>query len=276
MSGFETFTSCLTVSGAIETRTPLRIGAGKSTSATEPNQPVVKDILGYPVIPGSSLKGALRSHIEAIMRAVVAPLPPEDALAWVCDPFGEEAGEICLAEAQIKDIKEDPNLSPETRDERIIEHTCLTCRLFGSHGVAAKFAVRDLPVIREYWGGRYLIRDGVAIDRDKGTAADKRKYDFEAVPTGTRFAFQVQVDNAGEVELGLALLALRALEQEQVQLGGARSRGLGWCRLVDTEYLLYEDPITYLLGQPGERLDEGARQARMDAFVAAIREQNHA
>jgi CRISPR/Cas system CSM-associated protein Csm3 (group 7 of RAMP superfamily) len=70
MSGFDTFQSRLVVTGQLELRTPMRIGSGKSSEVTSPDQPVMKDTLGHPIIPGSSLKGVLRSHLESLLRAI--------------------------------------------------------------------------------------------------------------------------------------------------------------------------------------------------------------
>jgi hypothetical protein len=60
------------------------------------------------------------------------------------------------------------------------------------------------------------------------TAAAQRKYTF-GLPAGTRFDFQMQVDNADAVEMGLALL-LYMLKTNRSDRRRA-SRGLGWCRL---------------------------------------------
>lgn len=271
MSGFEIFGSRLLIEGELEAVTPLRIGAGRSGDAAESDLPVLKDVLGRPLIPGSSLKGALRSHIEAVLRGVEATQPVNGNYRLTCDVLDD----CCLTEDDVKQIKNDARKvslavgQPPSQivDDEILTRTCLTCRLFGSPNAAAKLALRDLPVISDYWGDRYMLRDGVAIDRDTGTAVDGKKYDFEAVPAGTRFEFCAQVDNAEDVELGLALLILHALETAQVQLGGSKSRGLGWCKLVNPRYTLHNSPINFLLGREGSKLDEGARESYVNAFL---------
>ena len=49
----------------IETRSPVTIGAGKSAvDPLAPDIPLLRDSLGKPVIPGSTLKGFFRSYME--------------------------------------------------------------------------------------------------------------------------------------------------------------------------------------------------------------------
>jgi len=57
------------VRGIIVAETPIHIGAGnESMNPVEPDNSVIKDKDGKPYIPGSSLKGALRSWLESFLR----------------------------------------------------------------------------------------------------------------------------------------------------------------------------------------------------------------
>ena len=253
---FDTFVSRLMVEGTLVTLTPLRIGAQQTTNPVDPDNSVVKDVLGRPVIPGSSLKGALRAHMESILRAIQIQHQPARLLS--CDLLGNSP---CI---DIKALKE----AGEQADDYLYDLTCMACRVFGAPWLAAKLAFRDLDVDEEFWAGRYLIRDGVAIDRDKGNAAARLKYDFEAVPAGTRFNFKAQLDNASDAEMGLALLALRALQNQQIQIGGGRSRGLGWCELRDVRFIYYEDPVDLLVGASGRPFGDAEQQLKIDAFLS--------
>lgn len=267
MTGFDVFTSRLTVIGQLETQTPLRIGAGNSTTVTGSDNPVMKDSSGRPIIPGSSIKGALRAYLEAILQGI----QQQTNTKLVCNILSSSTSDpqmSCLAHLESE-------LSPQTRrglksnlDERVVVDSCLVCRLFGSPWLGARLFLRDLPV--SLWSKHYVFRDGVSIDRDTGTAADKRKYDFEAVPAGTRFDFVMQVDNADALEMAIALAAVRSLEQGQVQLGGARSRGTGWCNLIETEYALYENPLDLVLGRPAKRLERPEIDQKINEFPRLI------
>jgi CRISPR/Cas system CSM-associated protein Csm3 (group 7 of RAMP superfamily) len=83
------------------------------------------------------------------------------------------------------------------------------------------------------------IRDGVAIAAKTGVAEDGKKYDFEVLPAGTRFAVRVDllVPKLGDREsdlLGWLAVALEAFSAGHNGLGARRSRGLGRVRAVWT------------------------------------------
>jgi len=135
--------------------------------------------------------------------------------------------------------------------------------------------VRDLPVVPETWFDHYLVRDGVAIDRDTETAAEGLKYDFEAVPSGVGFRFEMVIENASDAELGLALLGLREFEMGNVALGGAASRGLGSVKLAldwaQSEWVTATNLRAYFAEQSVERLQEESQRAQYwNAFLAAL------
>jgi CRISPR-associated RAMP protein (TIGR02581 family) len=249
---FGTFHSRLRVVGTLHLSTAMRIGAGGSGGATEQDLPVLKDLVGKPYIPGSSFKGAYRAHLEALLRGM------DPHLACLSTARPRELGALegcCLAQEDVDALKrkyaDDPAgltrailagdvLTPEDvagLDEPLsLKGSCWTCRLCGAPWLASKLMVRDMPVVAETWFDRYLIRDGVAIDRDTETVGEGLKFDYEAVPAGTAFRFEMIVDNGTDAELGLALLGLREFEDGFVTLGGGRSRGLGQVTLkVDWE-----------------------------------------
>lgn len=279
MTGFDTFQSRMQVTADLVLQTPLRIGTGNSSEATDPDQPVLKDVLGRPVIPGASLKGALRSYLESILRAAQI----NSGRNLVCDLLqfasNRDAGSEYADKDQNKDdhsciIHYAKSFDPEKKvkdiaDEEIIQNTCVMCRLFGSPYVASRIYCSDLSVDENTWSGRYMIRDGVAIDRDTNTAADKRKYDFEVVPSGTRFKLRLQVDNGDPTDIGFVLLLIHALETQQILIGGARSRGLGWCTLENTNLQYEKDPVAYLL-QPSGGLPQLSQATADDFKQAAI------
>lgn len=267
---FSAFHSRLRIPGVLYLDTALRIGTGRSGS-TGVELPVVKDVVGRPYIPGSSFKGAYRAHLEALLRAF------DPRLACVSVPRPQN-GDVpgCLTQKQVDELKDKPELKddPAKLNRAIIEGCCWACRLCGAPWLASKVLVRDLIVQEESWFGRYVERDGVAIDRDTGTAGNKLKYNFEAVPPGTAFTFEMVVENATEAEQGLALLGLREFEEGRVALGGGRSRGLGRVTLaLDWEQAEVVDRASlreYLATGRGQRLNEEKRKALLDAFLAEI------
>lgn len=200
---FDLLRERIVLTGTLTTRTALHIGGGAG-ELDAVDLPVVKTHRGDPFIPGSSLKGVVRSTVEALLRA--AGIPGLTA----CNPLDEKAS--CGA---------------HTERDAPLRHHCAACRLFGSHLVASHVRFSDAHLVRR--GGRSPLekRDGVSIDRDLRVAADKRKYDVEVVAPGTAFALEVLVQNPEPWQMGLLVAGLEPIETGFTALGGFTSRGLG-------------------------------------------------
>jgi len=259
---FDVFKNRLEITGTLTTVTALHIGVGRSTEPIGSDLPVLKDALGRPLIPGSSLKGALRSRLESFLRGI------DPALAR--DPSELTGSEQVRVVNQIKNTYKDDDA---TLTQKLIEATDWVSQVFGSPWLAGKVQIRDLPVVREAWFGQYQERDGVAIDRDTETAAEGKLYDFQVVPANTPFQFHAVVENAEEWELGLLAIGLHQLETEQISLGGGRSRGLGVVRLEIGAVYWFDsegDPrrlLTYL-----QELVAGERHPLSPEEAAALRQ----
>jgi CRISPR-associated protein Cmr4 len=99
----------------IFTRTPLHVGAGSSVGAID--QPVIRERhTGFPVIPGSALKGVLadlwadelvRKETQKDGKTAVSFVRPDTANSELCQLFGNEdasaakAGALLLGEAKL-------------------------------------------------------------------------------------------------------------------------------------------------------------------------------
>jgi len=276
---FSAFHSRLRVIGTLHLETAMRIGAGGGGGATEQDLPVIKDLAGKPYIPGSSFKGAYRAHLEALLRGI----DKDKKLACLSTDTAARFGKIgavpgCLSQGDVDRLKKEHRDNPAELSKRILERSCWTCRLCGAPWLASKLMVRDMPVVVDTWFDRYLIRDGVAIDRDTETVGQGLKFDYEAVPAGTAFRFEMVVDNGTDAELGLALLGLREFEDGFVTLGGGRSRGLGQVRLKvdwqDTKetWLVTRDGLkAYLLDRTTTSLaDEKVRRPCWEEFLREV------
>jgi CRISPR/Cas system CSM-associated protein Csm3 (group 7 of RAMP superfamily) len=97
---FSVFHSRLRVKGILHADTALRIGCGGSSEPTENDLPVLKDLHGYPYIPGSSFKGAYRAHLEKLLRGMDERLacistPPlrGGGAAWLSDTGGHRSAQ---------------------------------------------------------------------------------------------------------------------------------------------------------------------------------------
>ena len=226
---FEAFHNRLIVTGELVCQTAVRIGAGRSTEPIGTDLPVIKDGQRQPFIPGSSLKGVMRSGAESFVRAI------SDSPKAACNPVGKK-DEWCVGD--VSDLSDDE--TDKVTDEDIYRATCLVCRTFGSPWFASKVQVRDALLAEpELWFDQFQVRNGVAIDRDTLTASQGKLYDYEVVPAQTRFAFQLTADNLTPDQIGMLLMALRPFERAEISIGGGRSRGLGAVALENYQRKLF-------------------------------------
>ena len=222
---FDRFENRVILTGRVIAKTGLHIGSGGSLEPVGSNNPVVRDAQGKPYIPGSSFKGVLRSRIEAILWG----LNPEEDKDRIrsCNPVVED--EWCVKRERMNELREkvrQGELNDDRLTDALLKESCAVCKLFGSPWLASKVQIKDLYITGE-WLDYVEVRDGVAIDRDTETAAERRKFDFEAVPSGTTFALKIVVENTEPEELGLLFVGLGEFNNGGASLGGIVSRGLG-------------------------------------------------
>jgi CRISPR-associated RAMP protein (TIGR02581 family) len=165
--------------------------------------------------------------------------------------------------------------------QAIGENSCYVCRVFGSPWLASKALFKDLTLEHpEFWfEGGYQVRAGVGIERDSGAAQEGVLYSSELVPPGTRFRWEITVENADPVmEEPLLFLALREMVHAHIPMGGGRSRGLGRVSLcVDAATVVDKEGLkAYLIsGEPTE-LNWDTLVARIPPMIQALTEQEAA
>ncbi|MEM1673523.1 MAG: CRISPR-associated RAMP protein Csx7 [Candidatus Bathyarchaeia archaeon] len=223
---FERLERRIIISGTIEAVTPLHIGSGKpEVEIGEVDLPVLRDPRGQPYIPGSSLKGRVRTEAEKIARKIGMD---------VCDP---------------------PNVDSMCGSKKSrVEDFCICCRIFGTAGkisLASKVKFRDAYPLEGI--ERLLERTGIAIDRGTETVAKGALYTIEAVPAGAKFGLEIVADNLSDDELKLLKAALKSVEDSA--LGGSSTRGFGKVRI--TIDYVRERSAGYYLGVEGEKVLSG-------------------
>ena len=194
--------------GTIKLVTGLAIkGASNELNIGGADSEVVKNPLtGEPYIPGSSLKGKMRSQMEKIYG-----MKDKNGNKEESKPCGCGKCLICtLFGAHM-------NPKAESAPTRIIVRDCeLTDE--------SRKRIQDMPVER---GGYLELKAENLIKRDKGTAESPRF--MERVPAGLEFRLEILVqifDNDQEVKLkGAVEKALQMVESSY--LGGSGSRGYG-------------------------------------------------
>jgi len=123
----------------------------------------------------------------------------------------------------------------------------------------APIVVADAPIQRTAVRER---RDGVGIDRVRGVAAARTKFDRIVLARGTSFALSMTAELPDEPEAEAAVRrlvfeTLHALQAGEIGLGAAQTRGLGSVKLQDLrireERLDRDGILADLAAPPGER-----------------------
>jgi len=252
----------LILAGDLHCETGLHIGAGKgSLEIGGADNPVVKDAFGLPYVPGSSLRGRLRSLLESAMG-----LTSPNELIYLSKRRGQEVrihqsnrpdDEVCLLFGR----------SPG-RAERV-EGDAVESR----NATPARLAVYDAPLdaesitaqMRENLDDEITeVKSENAVDRITSQANPRT---LERVPAGARFRIRMVLDilcDEDKVLVARLIEGLRLLEDDA--LGGGGSRGSGRVRLANLT-LSWSGASFYSSGAEEAQLATGADLGAIQALV---------
>lgn len=252
----------LILTGELHCETGLHIGAGKgSLEIGGADNPVVKDAFGLPYIPGSSLRGRLRSLLESALG-----LTSPSELVYLSKRRGQQVrihqsnrpdDEVCLLfgrnPGRMERVQGDP--------------------VSASHATPARLAVYDAPLdqdsitaqMRENMDDELTeVKSENAIDRITSQASPRT---LERVPAGARFQIRMVLDVLCEADKALAarlVEGLRLLEDDA--LGGGGSRGSGRVRFANLR-LAWRDRSFYSTGAEEAELVSGSDLGGVQALV---------
>ena len=197
---------------------------------------------GDALIPGSSMRGALRSLLERMVVSLGFPgtvkqcvlFAEPEALAGL-----NRQGAECLA-----NDREFHKLSAEDQERKLTgndEVLCDLCQLFGSTVMAGRLKTLDAtPVTTGGAKSTFAVRHGVGINRDTHTAQEHIKYEFEVAEKGPAYDFGLEIENATARDFALLYILLMEMRQG-FAVGGKKNQGLG--RVKMTGYTVsYFDP----------------------------------
>ncbi|MBX0329711.1 CRISPR-associated RAMP protein [Oscillochloris sp. ZM17-4] len=207
----------------ITTTGPLLIKSGYATLTGPDMTPVLTYRNGRAevFIPGSSLKGVVRSHIEKIIRTI----RPNEIV--VADPFKKDGPDQSVSSWLQERKNKLKEAGGEIDNATAYADSDPAARLFGSTFYSGRVSIGDA-----YLDAKAAIRpteqrDGVGIDRLTGGAYRGAKFELEVVTAGTTFHTDVLLRNFECWQLGALLLVVEDLEDELLRLGSGTSRGLG-------------------------------------------------
>lgn len=252
----------LILTGELHCETGLHIGAGKgSLEIGGADNPVVKDAFGRPYIPGSSLRGKLRSLLE---QATGLAVPSE--LVYLSKRKGQEVrihqsdrpdDEVCLL------FGRSPGRMERVSGDAIEALTASPARLTVCDAPLDPDSIT--PQMRENLDDELTeVKSENAIDRITSQANPRT---LERVPAGARFRVRMVLDVLCEEDkalLPLLVQALRLLEDDA--LGGGGSRGSGRVRFSNLA-LVWRRRRFYAAGLPEEQLLGGADLAALQALA---------
>jgi len=216
--------------GTLSLETSLRVSSGRASDTSD--AAFIRNFNEIPYIPGSSLRGAIRSEIERILNAVGDSTGITHCILFEKDSCDKTIRKA-LKEMEMEGAKIDDQKIREVAGQKL----CAVCRLFGSTYYASRLIIEDaLPPSDEIEKAKngIRIRDGVGIDRDTGAAKDGAKFDYEVIESGDdcpTFIFKMVAENvSSDIDTKLINLVLKILKSG-LYVGGKRAAGLGRIRL---------------------------------------------
>jgi CRISPR-associated protein Csm3 len=252
----------LILSGDLHCETGLHIGAGKgSLEIGGADNPVVKDAFGLPYIPGSSLRGKIRSLLE---NALGLTSPAE--LVYLSKRKGQDV-RIHQSDRPDDEIGLLFGRSPLRLDR--VEGEALDAR----SATPARLTIYDAPLEQESITAQMRenlddeiteVKSENAIDRITSQANPRT---LERVPAGARFKVRLVVDVLCEEDKALparVLEGLRLLEDDA--LGGGGSRGSGRVSFKNLK-LTWRGRSFYSSGTSESELASGADLGALQALA---------
>jgi CRISPR/Cas system CSM-associated protein Csm3 (group 7 of RAMP superfamily) len=213
---------------SVQTKTALHIGTAAGANDVSDSL-FRRDSQGRLVLPGTSIAGAIRSHLTRLAPAMTGADKKVICDALKPDQIIETQSCACIVCHLMGDIRP----LNEMRDAKSLDE------LERLNGRASRLIVHDATIRPP----QTHIRDGVGIDRTTGAAARaaSAKFDFETIPAGTQFDIVLELEASDEVDRYLLNLALYEWREGRLRFGGNKSRGTGVLMLKEvqiTEFVL--------------------------------------
>lgn len=223
------------------------------------------------VLPGSSVRGVLRSQAERIARTITTLAVSDKREFFLRNPAGDPNNSR-HPEAPL------PNSDCLLRKEGVFEtvrtipaELDLADQLFGSTRMGSRLMVEDGVLANK---PRLKAFDFLAIDRFTGGGRDKFKFDALAL-WQPKFECRIRLDNPAAWELGWLLLAARDIHHGLVTVGFGAAKGFGQAEIKEwTARLGYLDERDLPLSNASRQYIVRATDAKRSGIwrVATIKE----
>ncbi len=236
ISNFDIFKCEYSFDFKLVNKTPLSIGSGKKPFGKTDN-PIVRirrfhdGVREEPYIPGSSLKGILRSEVERFARTIYGDSPET-----VCNIFLDATEEYSEKKREKGDNSS--NYKP-----------CLICSIFGGQTIASRIKVGNAFLTR-YEDKMIDIIRKVSINRLTGAQHARRLYDVEYLAPEQEFKWLLTIENIdllGDAKeeydkriLTIIFYLLGKIIYDGIEVGGRRSIGYGRLKVKEWSTIKYE------------------------------------
>jgi len=168
---------------------------------------------GKPVIPGSSIKGAMRSTLESLMAK---HLPPK---------------QICLQDANNPEREKKDEYAGKIGRKRACpaENPCNICKIFGTTGgnraLSGQAIFTDAILKNGEDRTKIIERAHVALRRDNKSQSSGGLMTFQGIDAGVKFDGKVRIINPEDWMVGAIIRGLQTVEL--LSLGGKKTAGYG-------------------------------------------------
>jgi CRISPR-associated RAMP protein (TIGR02581 family) len=215
----------------IKPKEPILVKSGTTSPVAEvddsPIMTVRRDPDGkerfIPFIPGTSLKGVLRSHFERLARTI--------SVNAVCATFMPK----CCSKFYESFIKNQPinrQGNGPTRSEMAYQFSCPSCKTFGSLIFGGRMGISDAyPDPNQMPDSTGEVRDGVGIDRVTGGAIRGAKFQYQVV-VGGEYLTEISITNFELWQLALWGIFLSDSCDGLISVGSGSSRGFGRIEMI--------------------------------------------
>lgn len=222
--------------GKITTRSPFHLGSGSITHRqgllNKEEEPVdinaiATGLNNRPVIPGSSLRGALRNYLLQVFSS------GGPGIAWDQDykDLVRTTPDLQKQKAQIDFMRTQASMlerlfgTPFAEGKiEVWDGECTTTNL----SVDPSIASRDKPPFWDPTRMTYVAKS-IAIEPGARVVLEQRLFHYEVVPPGVSFKITLAGQNLTDMELGMILFGLEAFNSKiwPLTLGADEGTGFG-------------------------------------------------
>ncbi|MEC4685787.1 MAG: RAMP superfamily CRISPR-associated protein [Nitrospirota bacterium] len=200
---------------------------------------------GIPYLPGSSIRGCLRSHAERMVRTMIFERFKNN------DPFkNDRDGRFTLnAIWDLKRLRDKGKEFKKAGFNDVYDNACIISKLFGFPAMGGRIYFSDaVPIDANKFKNRLKLLDHVAIDRFTGGAAHGKKFNsrpFYPFYEVGRFpenddlpddsgdiCFKIEIHDFKLWHFGLVSLLLKDLHNARISVGFGKNKGFGRVKLL--------------------------------------------